>query len=205
MTTFAESFCAAEREAFGFLIREHGFLALERKVTRPNAVDGVVARVVYESAPAEQRPMRAVALTVAPLRLELDLRISRATSGSYSIEELHALDGKGFFPRREHGLYDAMHEPALLLAEFLRLAGVLRACGGRFFDDESILWKDLAAQRGRQADNEEVKRTLALAQTAFGARDWTRVVELLTPIEARLGRTATARLAYSQRKVRDGG
>ena len=143
-------------------------------------------------------------LTIAPLRLELDLELSRTGSPPCRIEELHALESRDAFPRRQHGLYDAMHEPEQLQAEFMRLAGVLRACGARFFEDDPYLWDDLEAKRARRADDDEVRRTLALSQERFRAREWHQVIDLLAPIQHRLGSTATARLAYAKRKVRQG-
>jgi hypothetical protein len=100
-----------------------------------------------------------------------------------------------------HGLYDAMVEPELLLAEFARLGGVLRACGRRFFNDEPSLWDDLRDGRERRAEAEHIKDTLAQAKEAFYARNWLHVIALLAPIEARLGRRASARLAYAHRKA----
>src|SRR6185436_3170337 len=47
--TFAESFCAAEQAAFGFLVDEHGFRRDERQVDRGATRHGVVGRVVYRS------------------------------------------------------------------------------------------------------------------------------------------------------------
>ena len=108
------------------------------------------------------------------------------------------------FPRRQHGLYDAMHEPEQLQAEFMRLAGVLRACGERFFEDDPYLWDDLEAKRARRADDDEVRRTLALSQERFRAREWHQVIDLLAPIQHRLGSTATARLAYARAKGQTG-
>jgi len=43
--------------------------------------------------------------------------------------------------------------------------------------------------------------TLAQAKAAFYARDWLGVVALLAPLERRLGRRASARLAYARRKA----
>ena len=202
--TFAESFAAAEQAAFGFLVSEHGFQVVEREVGRDGAERGVFGRVVYRSAPSAGGASRQVTLTIAPLRLELDLKLSRSTSLPCRVEELHALEGHGSFPRRQHGLYDAMHEPEQLQAEFMRLAGVLRACGERFFDDDPYLWEDLGAKRMRRAQDNAVRRTLALSRERFRARDWAQVIDLLAPIEHRLGRNATARLAYAKQKARQG-
>jgi hypothetical protein len=207
--TFEESFAAAEQAAFRFLVDDHGFHLAERQVARGNSQVGVIGRVRYRSTGSPESPglpesvARAVELTIAPLRLELNLHVSKAASGPYAIEELHALDGEGPFPRREHGLYDAMHNPEELVAEFQRLAGVLRACGARFFEDDAYLWEDLEMQRERRADDEEIRRTLALSQELFRAREWARIVELLSPIEYRLGKRASARLAYAKRKARE--
>jgi hypothetical protein len=202
--TFAESFAAAEQAAFAFLVDEHGFQAGEREVGRAGSERGVFGRVAYRSPPSADGRSRQVTLTIAPLRLELDLELSRTASPPCRIEELHALEGRGSFPRRQHGLYDAMHEPEQLRAEFLRLAGVLRACGERFFKDDPWLWEDLGAKRMRRDQDDAVRRTLALSKERFRAREWKQVIELLAPLEYRLGSTATARLAYAKRKLRQG-
>ena len=202
--TFAESFAAAEQAAFGFLVSEHGFRAGEREVGRDGSERGVFGRVVYRSPASAKGHSREVTLKIAPLRLELVLELSRTGSPPCRIEELHDLESRRAFPRREHGLYDAMHEPEQLQAEFMRLAGVLRACGERFFDDDPYLWEDLGAKRMRRAQDDEVRRTLALSKERFRAREWKQVIELLAPLEYRLGSTATARLAYAKRKVRQG-
>ncbi|MCE9658441.1 MAG: hypothetical protein K8R60_07770 [Burkholderiales bacterium] len=201
--SFEESFAAAEQAAFRFLVDEHGFELAERQVARGDAQRGVIGRVRYRAQASPQDAARAVELTLAPLQLQLDLQLSKATRGTCAIEELHALEGKGPFPGREHGLYDAMHNPAELAAEFHRLAGVLRACGARFFEDDGYLWDDLAARRVHRAADEEIRRTLALSQELFRAKEWQRLVELLKPIESRLGTRASARLAYAKRKVRE--
>jgi len=203
--TFAESFAAAEQVALGFLVGEHGFHVEEREVGRAGSDRGVFGRVVYRSTASAKGLSRGVALTIAPLRLELDLELSRTGASPCRIEELHALESRDAFPRRQHGLYDAMHEPEQLRAEFMRLAGALRACGARFFDDDPYLWEDLETKRARRADDDEVRRTLALSQERFRAREWHQVIDLLAPIQHRLGSTATARLAYAKRKVRQGG
>ena len=202
--SFAESFCAAEQAAFGFLVGEHGFHRDERPVGRDSAERGVFGRVVYRSPASPEGISREVTLTIAPLRLELELALSRTASPPCRIEELHALEGRGAFPRREHSLYDAMHEPEQLQAEFARLAGVLRAIGARFFDDDPYLWEDLEARRERQAEDDAIRRQLALSRERFRARAWRDVVDILAPLEHRLGRNATARLDYAKRKLREG-
>ena len=202
--TFAESFAAAEQAALGFLVGEHGFHVEEREVGRAGSERGVFGRVVYRSTASAEGPLETGDADdrAAPARA----RPGAVADGSSPcrIEELHALESRDAFPRRQHGLYDAMHEPEQLQAEFMRLAGVLRACGARFFDDDPYLWEDLETKRARRADDDEVRRTLALSQERFRAREWHQVIDLLAPIQHRLGSTATARLAYAKRKVRQG-
>jgi hypothetical protein len=199
--SFEESFCACEEDALGFLVTEHGFRQVVREVDRGVDSGGVRARVVYRASEIDPESGREVALDIAPLRLELGLRIASAAAGAFSIEELHALDGSEPFPQRVHGLYDAMLEPEQLLAEFARLGGVLRACGRRFFNDEPSLWDDLRQRREQHAESQRIRDVLARAKDAFHARDWLEVVALLAPIEARLGHRASARLEYARRKA----
>lgn len=203
--TFAESFAAAEQAALGFLVGEHGFQRAEREVGRAGLNRGVFGRTVYRSIASAAAASRTVTLTIAPLRLQLELVLARTGEAPCPVEELHALEGHGAFPGRQHGLYDAMHAPEQLEAEFMRLAGVLRACGTRFFDDDRYLWEDLEAKRERRAEDEQVRRTLARSKECFRAREWHQVIELLAPIKHRLGTTASARLAYAKRKARQGG
>jgi len=199
--TFEESFCACEEEALRFLVAEHGFRRVAREVDKGSGPAGVHAQAVYQASETDAESGREVVLSIAPLLLALNLQIASTASGAYTVEELHALDGKGPFPQRMHGLYDAMHEPGQLLAEFVRLADALQTCGRRFFNDEPSLWDDLLAQREQHAVVEHIKDILALAKEAFHARDWLGVVALLAPIEARLGSRASARLAYARRRA----
>jgi hypothetical protein len=199
--TFEESFCACEEEALRFLVAEHGFRRAAREVDKGSGPGGVHAQVVYQATDTDPESGREVVLSIAPMLLALNLQIASTGSGAYTIEELHALDGKGPFPQRMHGLYDAMHEPEQLLAEFVRLAGALQACGRRFLNDEPSLWDDLLAERERHAEAEHIKDILGRAKEAFHGRDWLGVVALLAPLEARLGRRASARLAYARRRA----
>jgi hypothetical protein len=199
--TFDESFCACEEEALRFLVDEHGFVRAHRAIERRGDADGVHAVAVYRASAIDAESGREVALSIAPLRLELHLEIGCRLVGTFAIEELHAIESREAFPQRMHGLYDAMLEPELLLAEFTRLAGVLRGCGRRFFNDEPQLWDDLIAARGRDIDADQMRDALAQAKKAFYARDWLGVVALLAPLERRLGRRASARLAYARRKA----
>ena len=201
--TFEESFCACEDEALRFLVAEHGFRRAMREVDRGVRPGGVHAQVVYQASETDAESGREVVLSIVPLLLALNLQIASRASGAFTIEELHAVDGSGAFPQRMHGLYDAMHEPEQLLAEFVRLADVLQACGRRFFNDEQSLWDDLQALRAQRAEAAHTKDILARAKEAFHARDWLGVVALLAPIQARLGTRATARLEYARRKALD--
>jgi hypothetical protein len=198
--TFDEAFCACEDEALGFLVADHGFRLARREVGREDG-QGVHAVAVYRASEIDPESAREVVLSIAPLRLELRLEIACAAAGTFAIEELHALEGREPFPQRMHGLYDAMIDPALLLAEFSRLAAVLRACGRRFLNDEPALWDDLLGQRERRADADRVRDILARAKEAFYARDWLGVVALLAPLEQSLGRRASERLRYARRKA----
>jgi hypothetical protein len=199
--TFEESFCACEEEALGFLVADHGFRRMSRMIERGSEPGGVHAQAVYGASEIDPESGREVVLRIAPLRLELDLHIATTAGGRFSIEELHALEGREPFPQRMHGLYDAMLEPEQLLAEFDRLGRVLRECGRRFLNDEPALWDDLHERRERRAESERIRNVLAEAKNAFYARDWLHVVALLAPIESRLGRRAGARLAHARRKA----
>jgi hypothetical protein len=202
--SFAESFAAAEQAALGFLVEEHGFRRDGPEIGRDRLDRTVVGRVVYRSPASPKGFSREVTLKIAPLRLELELELARTGSAPCRLEELHALESRQAFPRREHGLYDAMHDPEQLQAEFMRLAGALRACAARFFEDDPYLWEDLEDKRARRAEDEEIRRTLERSKERSRAREWRQVVDLLAPIEHRLGRTASARLEYARRKVRQG-
>ena len=202
MATFEESFCACENEALRFLVVEHGFRRASRTVALGPGHGGVQGRATYCAAATPAAARREVTLHIAPLRRDLGLQLAGESSAPFSIEELHALDGTGPFPQRVHGLYDAMHDPEQLRFEFMRLAGVLRDCGRRFFNDEPSLWDDLERERRRQADDAAIKAILVRAKASFHARDWPSVVSLLGPLEHRLGRTASARLAHARRRER---
>ena len=205
MATFEESFRFAEEEALRFLVTEHGFSVAEHKVVEGASQHDVYGSVVYQSSVPSSARKRKVSLSIYPLRLDLDLFVSNETAGDYSVEELHKLQRLGAFPRREHGLYEVIHKPHELLAEFKRLAAALRASGDRFFSNDESLWPELQAQRESAAQAEEDKRTLALSEQSFRARDWSRVVVLLRPLSARLSKAARARLAYAQKKAAGGG
>jgi hypothetical protein len=201
MATFEESFCFAEEEALGFLVTEHGFSAVRREVVEGAGQHGVYGLVVYQRPVSPSTHRSEVSLSIAPLRLELDLCVKIEASASYSVEELYTLQRLGAVPPREHGLYEAMHNPNELLVEFERLAAILRAAGGRFFSNDQSLWPELQAQREAALQAEEDQRTLAQSEQSFRAKDWSRVVALLGPLSARLSKAASARLSYAQRKT----
>jgi hypothetical protein len=205
MPTFEESFCQAEEEALHWLVAEHSFRAIARQVREDQSSHGTYAFVKYAAGPQSLPRLPddwQITLSLAPMRLELDLTLSASPGGDYTVEELHALDGTGQFPPRQHGLYEAMHKPQELSFEFQRLAGALRAAGARFFAGDSKLWLELAAQRSRRAQDAEDKLALASSELAFQAKDWQRVVHLLEPRTSRLSKASSARLAYAKKQVK---
>jgi len=96
-----------------------------------------------------------------------------------------------------------MYDERQLLEEFTRLAGILRACGGRFFSGDASLWSELEAQRRERAQSEEDKRALLLSEQAFHRQNWQHVVSILEPMAARLSKAATARHSYAKKKLKN--
>jgi hypothetical protein len=185
-------------------VRDHGFRVVERTVDDDGSTQWVLGSVTY----LHTRPGAGLAssssyvtLSYAPVRLELELMISNKPRRGYAIEELHALIRGGPLPPCVHGLRESKDDCAKMLVEFARLASILQDCGARFFDGDDSLWMELDAQRAAWGRAKEDERTLDLSEQAFKSQNWQSVVTLLEPIAARLGRTATARLAYARKKL----
>jgi hypothetical protein len=104
MSTFEQCFREAEEIAMRFLQVDFGFVLKERRITDDGTNwTGGVAR--YESAGSRPNgPPRgwSVTLSFCPFRLELDLDISNEARTSYSVAELHQLEGSASLPAREH-------------------------------------------------------------------------------------------------------
>lgn len=203
MPTFEESFCAAEENAFRFLVDSYGFRAVERSVTPEgsNWTGGMVAYRSMNSKTGHSPKGWTVSLAYAPARLELSLDISDGQDSRFSVEELHALEGREPFPSGRHSLYDSAHDANAQQFEFARLASVLLRSGARFFSGDQSLWADLRLQRERAWQAEEDRRALARSENAFQVKNWSEVVSLLEPRENRLSKAATARLAYARKRL----
>ncbi|MBX7244121.1 MAG: hypothetical protein K1X53_01405 [Candidatus Sumerlaeaceae bacterium] len=199
---FEEAFYAAEEEALGFLVRDHGFRALERMASEE---DGFAYTTYVQNLPPEPANTypRYVTLTMEPLRPALDLSIANEPGDTYTVAELYRLVRDLPMVPFEHNLSDEMHDPAQMAAEFTRLADVLRQCGARFFGGDHTLWADLHALRVALAHEQQDQRALAAADTAFHAHDWHQVAELLRPMEGRLHHAEAAKLAHAEKRLRE--
>lgn len=202
-TTFRTVFERAEREALEFLVAR-GFRCVDRRVVEDGTMrTSGFAR--YEATPGGTVPAGwSVTLSTAPLRLELSLGIEDGGGRSFTIEELHHLEGKAPFPAREHGLYEAMKDSSALREEFERLVAVLLQAGERFFAGDLTLWEDLTEQRALARQESEDQISISKSEQAVQRKDWASVVRWLEPIQERLSGVAAARLAYARTRVRDG-
>lgn len=205
MSTFADAFREAEQRAMSFLVSEHGFRAVGREVKETGSQFDAGRATYVEALPrnASRSEGRFVELSIAPLRLELDLDlgIGEDRRERYTIYELHRFECGGAFPPRQHDLYEAMHNVEQLSDEFMRLGDVLRRCGCRFFSGDRTLWDDLRNQRLSDAQTAGDIRAFSDAARAFKTAQWEKVVALLKPRERRLGKLEAMRLSYAKKRL----
>lgn len=213
MPTFEECFASGEEHVLSFLVDDYGFQRIDRRTT-DHGTNWFGCSVIYESA----RPTRhgippgwRVRLSFAAYRLELNLEVSDGTEPYYDVERLHQLEGRGEFPGLKRSLSTIREDAEAHAEEYARLAGVLRACGARFFSGDATLWADLRAQRERnhaewqrEMRDYEDRRTLAKSEEAFRAKDWARVVKLLEPLADRLTPAQATRMSYARKKLQAG-
>jgi hypothetical protein len=202
MGIFRDVFPEAAREAMHFLEVTYAFREVEMRVIGEDGATQVLGSVTYADSSA-QDSARFVTLSVAPLRLELDLDVGIGGDRRefYTVYELHQLEGRGQFPSRQHDLYKAIHDRQQLLYEFEILTTVLRTCGSRFFAGEISLWEDLRKQRSLEAQTRDDQRASQDAETAFKAHNWQRVVALLERRESRLTKLDSSRLRYARKQL----
>lgn len=204
-TTFMNAFNEAERNSMGFLKSEYAFHVVNRKVIDEAGTQYVFGTVTYAEASSLDGPSsleRFVTLSIAPLRLELDLDIGigEDRKNAYSIYELHSLEQNEEFPKRQHNLYEAMYDAKQLQAVFEVLAQALRSCGGRFFAGDMSLWEDLSRQRFLDAQSQEDAHASREAKKAFSEKQWKKVIKLLEPGESRLDEADVAKLNYARKQ-----
>lgn len=78
MGTFTDVFVEAARKAMGFLEADYSFREVDRRVIEGKGTQHVLGTVTYAESFPSQEPCnspRFVTLSVAPLRLELDLDV----------------------------------------------------------------------------------------------------------------------------------
>ena len=185
----------------GFLEAEYSFRELDTRVI-DDGTQSMLGTVTYAE-PVSQNPPRFVRLSVAPIRLELDLDVGIGTDRReyYAIYELHQLEVGGEFPGRQHDLLKAIHNREQLLHEFNRLTAVLRSCGSRFFAGDISLWEDLKRQRSAKAQAANDQQASLDAEAAFKAQRWQDVVNLLEDRESRLSKLDSSRLRYARKQL----
>jgi hypothetical protein len=198
MSSFEETFTQAETVALDFL-PERGFHRVERRVI-DDGTNLTLATVRYRST-TDPVAGWSVTLSVAPYRLELSLDVADHAGHSYSVEELHRLEGEGPFPPREHDLDKAIRDAQALQLEFERLAAVLRKTGSRFFAGDMTLWQALAGQRAARLQDAADRQAIAASERAFQAKDWLGVIRWLEPLGDRLQRVSASRLAYARKRA----
>ena len=142
---------------------------------------------------------RYVSLSVAPLRLEIDLLFGCGIK-EYTLYELYELERVGEFPRREHDLYEARHDGNQLQLEFERLIRVFLANGSRFINNDRSLWRDLLNQSSKKAVSLENERLSKKGAIAFKAQNWREVVRLFKRRKG-LSELDQKRLNYAQKKL----
>ena len=202
--TFTDIFFEAERKAMAFLTSEYSFIVSDRRVIGGEKSQYIFGTATYAESKLLNKTNylgRFVRLSVAPLRLELDLYIGAGDDRNdvYSICELHNIIHGGEFPRRQHNLYEAMHDVSQLQAEFEILTQVLRTCGSRFFAGDKSLWEELKKHRIAVAQRQEDIYASREAEKAFKSKQWDVVVSLLTPRECRLSNVDAAKLSYARK------
>lgn len=205
MHSFEVVYLEADNKALEFLTSEHSFIIQDRKVYVPKPeTHEISAYTRYAELSTGRAPQRYVMLSIAPLRLELDLDVGYTdgmNSEEYSIQELYRLENGGEFPKRTHNLYEAMHDGQLLRHEFERLSSVFKECGRRFFANDKTLWDDLKSQRTSTLKAEETERAHLNAERAFQEKNWQKIIEILQPIENTLGEVDLKRLKYARNKT----
>jgi hypothetical protein len=206
MSAFKDVFCEAESKAMDFLVSKYAFRVANKEVIDKTGTMNVVGIITYvETLPANKssNDERFVTLSVAPLRLELDLDFGIGNRKNFfTIYELHRLAGDGSFPQRQHDLYEAMHDTAQLLAEFKRLTDVFQNCGHRFFAGDKSLWDDLKQQRLSETQTRTDILASRNAEKAFKAKLWEKAASFLEPRENRLNEIDAARLKYARKQLR---
>ena len=202
MSSFTETFKCAEKIVRP-LIEQHGFTLKSIEINDVKGSQWIYGSAIYK----EQRnwlragsAQRFIKISVAPLRLELDLNFG-AGKEEYTIYELHNLNGGGEFPTLQHSLYKAMEDEVALAAEFTTLIQLLVTCGPDFFNEKTSLFSDLKAQRRKYAIEEENKRIFKEAEAAFKKKQWSVVVNLLDKKEAYLSKLNASRLKYARKKI----
>lgn len=195
MQNFKGIFLQAEQRVFQFLKTEHKFKVVDLNIEEIKGTMAVFGAVTYGDDKGHF-----VTISVAPVRLELDLDISTKKE-CYSIYELHNLEGKGVFPERKHDLYQVMHDVEQLSNEFERLASVFRESGKRFFVHDRALWNDLRNQRILAIQKQEHTQMNIEVEKAFKDKNWQKVVDILELYQEDLSTFVSARLRYARKKI----
>lgn len=183
-------FCTMVEKAMGGLVLKHGFQVTERGRS-------VIA---FETAKVE------MALSYDDHRsFEVGLGLSlktKPTQPAYSFDELlRALD----VPASEWSTGYAARDVEAAEVIVKRIVGILELRADRLLDGDPGVWMQLDNQRRSDciayAAATNVAHARRMADEAWIAKDYQKVVAALEAVESELGKVDAARLAYAKRTI----
>lgn len=202
MTTFKEAFEFAIEQIIP-MVQEYEYALVNKSVSGDENSQFIGGSARFEKKKAVKNIFNSKQyfdISVAPLRLELDLDIG-IRKDFYTIYELYELEEKGAFPERKHNLYDSAHNPEMLADEFKSLVKCLIQNGRRFFGNDASLWEELQNQREQRELREEHENLFKEAEIAFKEKVWDKVIMLLDKNELTLSKSNVLRLKYAKSQL----
>ncbi|PJZ43784.1 hypothetical protein [Leptospira brenneri] len=202
MITFTQTFKNVENN-INSLISNLGYKLEDLHTYEADNTMAVFASATYIEKSKKlfsKRSNKFIRLSIAPLRLEIDLDFGWGEN-TFTIYELYKLEGNFKFPERKYSLYEAMYDEKQLQFEFERLIKIFQLCGKRFLSNDILLKRDLEQQRQNISSVTKNEMISKKAEKAFKDHLWEDVVTLLTGKENSLSSLNQMRLKYAKKKI----